>query len=106
MRIARLTVKNLRNLADVDVALLPGTVVVGENRAGKSNLLYALRLVFDPTYSYSDRQLSTDDFWDGLSDGSEGWDPMAARQVIEVSAEIVEFENNPTVVTALADALV
>lgn len=41
-------------------------VVVGENRVGKSNLLYALQLVLDPTLPDSARQLGLSDFWDGL----------------------------------------
>lgn len=59
-----------RYLADIDLRLHPGTVIVGENRAGKSNLLHALRLILDPSFSYSDHQLRREDFWDGLSDGS------------------------------------
>ena len=63
MRVVRLSVRNFRNLADVSVPLSHGTVVVGENRAGKSNLVYALRLVLDPTLSHSQRQLRREDFW-------------------------------------------
>lgn len=105
MRINRLKIKNFRNLADIDVELLPGTVVVGENRAGKSNLLHALRLILDSTLSFSDRQLSREDFWDGLSDGSDGWDPLIQGQVIEASIDIVEFEDDPKLPAALAEAL-
>ena len=86
-------------------SLIPGTVVVGENRSGKSNLIHALRLVLDPSLSYADQQLTREDFWDGLSDGSEQWDPMAAAEVIEVSVEIDDFATDPRLVTALADAL-
>jgi putative ATP-dependent endonuclease of OLD family len=75
MRIDKVTVKNFRNLADVDVPLQRGTVIVGENRVGKSNFIHALRLVLDPTLPNSERYLRREDFWDGLSDGSPGWDP-------------------------------
>jgi len=105
MRIDRLAVRNFRNLADVDIKLLPGAVIVGENRAGKSNLLYALRLILDPRLSFADRQLSSEDFWDGLSDGSVGWNPMEHGHVIEASIDIVEFDDDPKLVAALADAL-
>lgn len=105
MRIDRLTVRNFRNLADVDLHLLPGTVIVGENRAGKSNLLRALRLILDTNLSFADRQLTRDDFWDGLSDGSDDWDPMMKGETIEASIEIVDFEDNPAIVTALGDSL-
>lgn len=69
MRIDRIAVRNFRNLADLDLALEPGTVIVGENRAGKSNLVRVLRLILDPSLSYADHQLRREDFWDGLSDG-------------------------------------
>src|SRR5438874_13655107 len=36
MRIDNVTVKNFRNLAKIEVPLQPGTVLVGENRVGKS----------------------------------------------------------------------
>ncbi len=35
MRLDRLTVRNFRNIAGLDLRLLPGSVIVGENRAGK-----------------------------------------------------------------------
>lgn len=106
MIIDRITVRNFRNLADVDLHLLPGTVLVGENRSGKSNLIHAVRLVLDPTLSGADRQLSRDDFWDGLSDGTDDWDPMTSREVIEVSLDIIDFVDEPAVLTALCDALI
>jgi putative ATP-dependent endonuclease of OLD family len=105
MRIDRIAVRNFRNLADLDLALDPGTVIVGENRAGKSNLLYALRLVLDSSFSYSDHQLRKEDFWDGLSDGSDDWDPMADGEIIEVSVEISDFEDDGRLLAALSDAL-
>ena len=51
MRVTRMSVKNFRNLPSVSVPLSSGTVIVGENAVGKSNLMYALRLVLDPTLS-------------------------------------------------------
>jgi len=45
--ITRLKVKNYRSLADVDIALSPLTVFVGENGTGKSNLIDLLRFVRD-----------------------------------------------------------
>ena len=104
--IDHIRVRNFRNLANIDLHLLPGTVLVGENRSGKSNLIHAVRLVLDPTLSGADRQLSRDDFWDGLTDGTSDWDPMAAREVIEVSVDIIDFVDEPAILTALCDALV
>ncbi|XVS66006.1 ATP-dependent nuclease [Actinosynnema sp. CA-299493] len=104
MRIDRLAVRNFRNLADVDLRLLPGTVIVGENRAGKSNLIHALRLILDPNMSYTDRQLTSEDFWGGLHE--EARDPMTEGQVIEASIDIVDFEADRKLVSVLKDALV
>lgn len=105
MRIDRVTVSNFRNIAALDLKLSPGSVVVGENRVGKTNLLEAMRLVLDTSLSQNDRTLQKDDFWDGLSDGSDDWDPMSAGMVIEVSVEIVEFQEIRAAVTALGHAL-
>ncbi|MFE5828622.1 DUF2813 domain-containing protein, partial [Streptomyces erythrochromogenes] len=65
MRLARLTVRNFRNFAGIDVPLVGNVVLLGENRVGKSNLLFAIRLVLDPTLPDSARQLKLSDFWDG-----------------------------------------
>ncbi len=106
MRLSRLAVKNFRNLADIDLALRPGTVIVGENRSGKSNLLHALRLVMDPSLPDSDRYLQREDFWDGLSDGSPDFDPMASRHEIEIVVEISDIDEDNTALAVLADALI
>ena len=45
MIITRIKIANFRNFADLDVRLAGDIVVVGENRVGKSNLLYAFRLL-------------------------------------------------------------
>lgn len=105
MRAECLTIRNFRNLANVEVPLSPGTVIVGENRSGKSNLLHALRLVLDPAMPNSERHLRREDFWDGLSDGTPGWDPMANGVCIEVSVDIGDFDDEPGVIAALSDAL-
>ncbi len=49
MQLTRIRISNFRNFINLDVALAGNVVVVGENRVGKSNLLYALRLIFDPS---------------------------------------------------------
>lgn len=45
--ITRVTVKNFRSLADVDVSLGHLTILVGPNASGKSNLIDAMRFVRD-----------------------------------------------------------
>ncbi len=67
MFISRIVVKNFRNLRSVDVRASSGvTTVVGENNAGKSNLLYAIRLAIDANLSSTFRQLAREDFTAGI----------------------------------------
>jgi putative ATP-dependent endonuclease of OLD family len=94
--LSRIRIVNFRNFSDLDVQLSGNVVVVGENRVGKSNLLYALRLVFDPTLPDSARQLSLSDFWDGL----EGPGP---EDKIIVSVEIKDFDSDLDVLAVLTD---
>lgn len=105
MRLDRLNVKNFRNIADLDLRLRPGSVIVGENRAAKSNLVDALRQLFDPAMSFADRQLGAEDFWMTEADLQRQIDPMAEGDIIEVSVEIVEFEDDSRLVAALGYAL-
>jgi putative ATP-dependent endonuclease of OLD family len=105
MWLSRLAVRNFRNLADVDIPVQPGMVVVGENQTGKSNLLHALRLVMDASLPNTERQLVQEDFWDGLVTDDEP-DPMAFGHVIEVVVEFEDFGDDPAALTALSDALI
>ena len=62
MFVSRIVVRNFRNLKLVDVPLRGGvTTIVGENNAGKSNLLHALRLVLDADLPAYQRQLLESD---------------------------------------------
>ena len=81
MELSRISISNFRNFSAIDVSLAGSVVVVGENRVGKSNLLYALRLLLDPTFADSARQLSFSDFWDGLKVPAA--DPETVRLVYE-----------------------
>lgn len=96
MHLSRIRIKNFRNFSDLDVALAGDIVVVGENRVGKSNLLYALRLLFDSTLPDSARQLGLADFWDGLEESN-------AENKITVSVEIGDFESDPDILSLLTD---
>src|SRR5882672_7726756 len=96
MELARISVSNFRNFSALDVELAGNVVVVGENRVGKSNLLYALRLLLDPTLADSARQLSFSDFWDGL-------DVPAADNKIQIAVEIKDFEEDLDVLALLTD---
>jgi putative ATP-dependent endonuclease of the OLD family len=96
MELSRISVSNFRNFATLDVSLAGNVVVVGENRVGKSNLLYALRLLLDPTLPDSARQLGLSDFWDGL-------DVPAAANKITIAVEISDFEGDLDVLALLTD---
>lgn len=96
MYLSRIKIENFRNFADLDVRLGGNLVVVGENRVGKSNLLHALRLIFDPSLSDSARQLGLSDFWDGLEE-------LTKEDRIRVSVEIKDFEDDPDILAMLTD---
>ncbi len=96
MHLSRIYISNFRNFFDLDVGLRGNVVVVGENRVGKSNLLYALRLIFDPTLPDSSRQLTLADFWDGLES------PDADDKIV-VSVEIKDFQGDMDVLAVITD---
>jgi putative ATP-dependent endonuclease of OLD family len=96
MYLSRVTIENFRNFQNLDVALGGNVVIVGENRVGKSNLLYALRLIFDPSLPDSSRQLGLADFWDGL-------DAVDESSRITVTVEIKDFEDDLDVLAVLTD---
>ena len=96
MHLSRIRIENFRNFSLFDVELAGNVVVVGENRVGKSNLIYALRLILDASLPDAARQLSIGDFWDGL--GTPGVDDS-----ITVSIEIKEFDEDLDVLAVLTD---
>lgn len=96
MRLSRVKVTNFRNFSSLDIPLFGNAVVVGENRVGKSNLLFGLRLLLDPSLPDSARQLSPSDFWDGLGDIGED-------DKISVLVEIREFEDDLNILALLTD---
>ena len=96
MRLSRIKIDNFRNFSALDVRLAGNIVVVGENRVGKSNLVYALQLILDPSLSDNARQLGLLDFWDGL-EGPSGDDKIV------VSIEVKDFEDDMDVLSVLTD---
>ena len=96
MHLSRIRISNFRNFSELDVELRGNVVVVGENRVGKSNLLYALRLIFDPSLPDSSRQLTLSDFWDGLETPDED-------DKIIISVEIKDVEDDLDVLAVLTD---
>jgi len=100
MRLSRVQITNFRNFKSLDVALSEHAVIVGENKIGKSNLIYALRLLLDPTLPDSARQLREEDFWDGLER------PLAKDNEIRIALDVTGFEENPKLLAILAEHLV
>lgn len=96
MKLTRTCIKNFRNFSEIDIALDGNVVIVGENRVGKSNLLYALRLIFDPSLPDSARQLGQGDFWDGLGEPLED-------EKITVFVEVQNFEDDLDLLALLTD---
>jgi len=96
MFLSRISIGNFRNFHELDVALGGNVVIVGENRVGKSNLLFGLRLIFDPSLPDSSRELGLADFWDGLESIDED-------TKITISVEIKDFEDDLDVLAVLTD---
>ena len=100
MRISCITIHNFRNFRNLHIKLDAPTVIVGENKVGKSNLLFALSLILDPTHPDSSRRLKREDFWDGLQD------PFGSSATIKVSVDIADFEEDENLFAILAEHLV
>lgn len=96
MKLTRIQIENFRNFHKIDVALDGNIVLIGENSVGKSNLLYALRLIFDPTLPDSARQLSVGDFWDELGE------PLGDEKIV-IAVELQDFEKPMGVLAQLTD---
>lgn len=100
MQISRITIRNFRNFKALDVKLGQHAVFLGENKVGKTNLLFALRLILDPAMPDSMRRLRLEDFWDGLPR------PLGLEDTIEISIEFRGFEKSENLLAVLADHLV
>lgn len=87
MRIHYVRIENFRNFKFCEVYLGQNIVLVGENKAGKSNFLHALRFILDPTMSDSERRLSAEDFWDGI-------EPFKNNQ-IKITIQLAGFTGDP-----------
>jgi len=100
MRIAHIHIENFRNFHKLDIAVGRSAVILGENQIGKTNLLYALRLVLDPSLPDSSRQLRAEDFWDGIAR------PLDKDARIRISVDIADFEEDEGHLAVLAEHLV
>ena len=65
MYISNIEIKNFRNFRDISIEFRDGiNILIGQNNAGKSNVLKALALVFDNKIR---KQLTIDDFFNNIS---------------------------------------
>lgn len=99
MRVSRIRIQNFANFKNFEIETGRNIVVVGENKVGKSNLLFALQLILDPSLSERDRRLGLEHFWDGLGDDKLG-------ETIEISVDLTDFDADPRLVAHLGGYLI
>src|SRR3954467_13491107 len=99
LHISRIKISNFANFSDLDVSTDKSLVIVGENKVGKSNLVFALQLVLDPGLSERDRQLSFEHFWDGLGENKLG-------AMVEISIDLTDYDHDPRLIAHLGDCIV
>lgn len=95
MYLSNLRIRNFRNFETIDIPLKGNIVLLGENRVGKSNLLFAIRLVIDSTLPDSARQLKLSDFWDGCD--------LSTAPQIEVHLDFADFDSDASLSALLTD---
>lgn len=86
--ISRVIIKNFRNFKDLDINLDHKQIIVGENGVGKTNYIYALRLILDPTLSDQDRLLEETDFNSSIEY------PYKNKEEIYIAIEIDNYMDN------------
>ncbi|MGY0219162.1 ATP-dependent nuclease [Endozoicomonadaceae bacterium StTr2] len=95
MYLSNLIIKNFRNFECISIPLKKNIVLLGENRAGKSNLLHAIRLVLDSSLPDSERHLKLSDLWDGCD--------LSAAPQIEVHLDFADFDSDMNLAALLTD---
>jgi len=97
MRISRIKIVNFRNFSHFEVDLSERyLIIVGENNVGKSNLIYALRLLLDISLPNSARHLNERDFWDGLEQ------PFGGNE-IKISVTFADFSDDENEYASMRD---
>ncbi len=100
MNISKIKIQNYRNFLNEEVPLSKNIVLVGENKAGKSNFINAMRLVLDSSLSHQNRMLSIEDFSDTIID------PLENRIEIVIEIYFENFGDNPKIQALLSDAII
>ncbi|GHS89832.1 ATP-dependent endonuclease [Actinomycetota bacterium] len=100
LHIARVEIQNFRNFEHLVIDPFPAAaVIVGENGAGKSNLLHALRVVLDPSLPDSSRMLRAEDFHEGPHGK-----PMGSGGDIVIRIDLAGYDEDIDALSVLADA--
>ncbi|MEN3813614.1 AAA family ATPase [Chromobacterium piscinae] len=87
MHISKLTLVNYRNFANATLRFNKGVnTIIGENGAGKSNVLRAIRLMLDDSMVRASYRLDESDFYRGLSSWRGHW-IIISVEFDEVSAD-------------------
>ncbi|KAA9302207.1 AAA family ATPase [Aerococcus sanguinicola] len=63
MLIDTIHIKGFRCFKDAIIHFTDKNLILGANDIGKSNLIYALRLLFDKSLSYRDLELTSNDYY-------------------------------------------
>ncbi|MGK0270004.1 MAG: putative ATP-dependent endonuclease of OLD family [Cocleimonas sp.] len=93
--LSNLIIQNFRNFEYIDIPLAKNIVLLGENRVGKSNLLYAIRLVLDSSLSESERHLKLSDLWDNCD--------LSTAPQIEIHLDFSDFDSDVSLAALLTD---
>ncbi|MFI6161738.1 ATP-dependent nuclease [Micromonospora haikouensis] len=99
LHISRVEVENFRNFKHLVIDPFPATaVIVGQNNVGKSNLLYALRIILDPDLPDSARRLREEDLYDN-------GDGPCLGATVRVVVDLAGFDDDDKALAVLADCL-
>ena len=92
MYISHVSINNFRNFKELSIDLKPYTVIVGANKAGKSNFIEAIKLAISPHIRRDSATLNEQDFWSGSSDDANRTIKIFVEFTLE-DTEIVRFTN-------------
>ncbi|ENB8992015.1 AAA family ATPase, partial [Escherichia coli] len=62
MHIETVTLKGFRNYSNATINFEPSTLIIGANDVGKTNLVYAIRMLLDKSISELDLEPKANDF--------------------------------------------
>lgn len=100
MHISKIEIENYRNFKKVSFSTKAKMVIIGENKAGKSNLIQALRLILDDSLPDSHRYLDKNDFNFLLNS------PIENGNEITISIEFSNFSDDNELLSVLCDYLI